>query len=111
MSKRDYTRYSNQKPRESHEKIQNGVEPVAEVITEEPKAETSKPVIGVVANCIRLNVRKDPSLEADIVCTIPCLTELEVNEKDSTDDFYKVITPDNVSGFCMKKFIVIRQES
>lgn len=120
MSKKDYTKFSAPNHKERPEKIQNGIsetktaavaqeQPKPKVV-ETPKKETPKPVIGVVTNCLQLRVRENPSTEADIICEIPCLTELSIDKKESTEDFYKVSTSDGVHGFCMKKFVVIRKE-
>lgn len=64
--------------------------------------------IGIVTNCNKLNVREEPSLDADIVCEITSTTELIIDEHESTDEFYKVFTASGLDGFCMKKFISIQ---
>lgn len=69
-----------------------------------------EPIIGVVVNCTRLNVREEPNAKADIVCVIEALDEVMIEEGASTDDFYKIYTTSGLEGFCMKKFIVIREE-
>lgn len=66
-------------------------------------------IIGVVVNCLELNVRELPSKDAKIICVIKCLTEVVVDEDESTDDFYKVYLESGVEGYCMKKFIAIRK--
>lgn len=65
--------------------------------------------IGVVANCNKLNVREEPSLDSAIVCEINSKTELMIDESESTDEFYKVFTASGLDGFCMKKFVTIQQ--
>lgn len=65
--------------------------------------------IGVVSNCKKLNVREEPSLDANIVCEINSKTELMIDESESTDEFYKVFTASGLEGFCMKKFITVQQ--
>ena len=56
---------------------------------------------------MKLNVRKEPSKEAGILCEILLAAEVMVNLSGSTDDFYKVVTTSGVEGYCMKKFISI----
>lgn len=99
-------------------------EPVVEPITEpeeipvimgsievvEPEPEIFEPTIGVVVNCTKLNVREQPSAGADIVCVLVALDEVQIDEDESTEDFYKVCTVSGLEGFCMKKYIVIREE-
>jgi hypothetical protein len=66
--------------------------------------------IGVVTECIQLRVRETP--DASKENTIGVLTfadEVLVDLKSSTTEFYKVITSAGVEGYCMKKFINIKQ--
>lgn len=70
---------------------------------EEPK---KTELIGVVSGCAKLNVRAEASKDSDIVTVISVGTELTI--EDTEDDFYKVCTLDNKTGYCMKKFIVIK---
>ncbi len=94
--KRDYTKFS--KP----ETVENVVETVDEVAVNEPE-----PTIGIVTDCVKLNVREDANPTAMIVGTIGADTELVVDMAESTDDFYKVITSAGIEGYCMKRFITI----
>ena len=64
--------------------------------------------IGFVSNCKKLNVREKPTVEAPVVCEIVCQTELMIDEKESTEEFYKVCTAAGIEGFCMRKFIAIQ---
>lgn len=123
MSKhRDYTSYSNREQRAEDklmEEVANKVDNAEfEVPTEEP--ETEQLVMeeaavepfpefkqGVVTNCVKLNVRKEPDPEAEVVAKISVDTKLEVYESESTDDFYKIWVPYGVEGYCMKQFISI----
>lgn len=74
-----------------------------------PETEVSATKIGVVTDCIRLNVRKSPNIDAEVAAIIPALTEVIIDENESSDTFYKVCTSDGISGFCMKKFIATRK--
>lgn len=62
---------------------------------------------GVVTGCAKLNVRKEPSKEAEVLCVINELSAVVVTVEESTEDFYKVCTPSGIEGYCMKKFINI----
>lgn len=79
-------------------------------IIEEPEeiVESIRAKTGVVTDCVRLNLREAPELESKIVCTIECLSEVQISEAESTNDFYKVYLASGINGFCMKKFISIR---
>lgn len=70
--------------------------------------ESSVDDIGVVVNCIKLNVRKEPDKTSNIIQIIDALTEVRVITKDSTYNFYKVILPSGIEGYCMKKFIELK---
>lgn len=95
MSNKDYTKFSN--------RAVNNEKPVVETIEEAPAVEKH----GVVVDCIRLNVRSAPSIDAEVVCEIDCSTDMLVYEEESTDEFYKICTSSGIEGFCMKKFVTI----
>ena len=65
------------------------------------------PKTGIVVDCARLNVRKKPNADAEVVCVIGRSTEVMVDEENSTRTFYKVCTEAGVEGYCMKQFIEI----
>lgn len=65
-------------------------------------------MIGVVANCVKLNVRAEPRADAAIVCEVVCQSEVMIDESESTEEFFKVCTTAGIEGFCMKKFIAIQ---
>lgn len=72
----------------------------------DPAIETAPaPKIGRVFGCTSLNVRKAPKTNAVVICTINCHAEVEIDELESTDDFYKICTASGIEGYCMKKFI------
>ena len=97
--KRDYTKFSAA-PVEP-EKVQAVVEEVVEEIVE-PKVE---PKLGVIVDCIKLNVRKEPTIKSDVACVLEAVSNFVVNEEESTEEFYKVVTVDGVEGYCMKRFV------
>jgi len=79
------------------------------LIEEHEESQNSEDVkIGFVTNCKKLNVRKEPKTDSDIVCEIDYQTELMIDENESTEEFYKVFTAAGIEGFCMKKFIEIQ---
>lgn len=69
-------------------------------------------LMGVVSGCAKLNVRKEPNVNADVLCVIKKGDEVEFNmEEESTyDDFYAIITTGKikVKGYCMKEYISIK---
>lgn len=81
-------------------------EDVIEDVEEEVEEEAL--LIGYVADCARLNVRSHPYPSAAIKCVIEKDSEVMINDAESTDTFYKVITASGIEGYCMKKFISVQ---
>lgn len=80
------------------------------VVTKQPKISAPKaPKTGTVVECVKLNVRKGPFADAEIITEINVGSEVQISEKESTKDFYHVYTPTGADGFCMKKFIKINK--
>lgn len=95
MSNVNYNKMSNKTP--EPEKV---VEP------------EKKDVIGVVSDCVKLNVRKQAVANSDVICVIDADTEVIVDEAKSTNDFYRVKSIPGVKpffGYCMKKYITVKQ--
>lgn len=80
---------------------------VPELCTETEAADEPHTASGVVTDCICLNVRKLPDINADVAVVIDALTQVCVDLDASTEDFYKVRTSDGVEGFCMRKYIAL----
>ena len=105
----------NQQSSPSHEhevnvvqQMTNQVENVDEPIVEEVKQEIVL-VDGIVSNCELLNIRKESSKDAEVLCTIGVNTMVKVDltvDKEA-EEFCKIVTPNGVEGYCMKKFITI----
>ena len=125
MSK-NYTNYSNKSVNKEVEKEQvvaeetveeqvvEAVEENTEEAVETPVEETTEEVveeasdneildIGVVTDCLKLNVRKQPSKDAEVLKTIDALTEVVILKE--VNDFYEVALKTGESGYCMKKYI------
>lgn len=106
MGKRDYTRFSNPIEEEAIEEVAEPVE-MTEVGEQPVEPVRKEPKIGTVVDCTSLNVREKPSVTADVVCTITNGVTVEVDETESTTEFYKICTEIGEEGFCMKKYIRI----
>lgn len=95
MAKRNYSKMSK-KP-----------EPIEEAIT--PAAPEPAPqMIGVVVGCGKLNVRKEPSTSAEVVCEALLKSELIIDPDKSTDEWFSVCTSAGFEGYCMKKFVDVK---
>ena len=68
----------------------------------------NKEVGGVVIDCAKLNIRKQPNKDAVVVTVIPVNSEVIIDLENSTEDFYKVCSVIGIEGYCMKQYIEIR---
>ena len=66
-------------------------------------------VTGVVVNCLVNDILDKPSDDAVVITHLPSLTEVMVDEDESTDNFYKIYTATSIEGYCNKRFIAVRQ--
>ena len=92
----NYTSYSSKKP---NDEPQN---PIADEVTE--SVEVANPV-GIVVGCEKLNVRKEPSINSEVVFQFPCNMEVEIFIDKSTEDWFYACNAAGIEGFCMKKYI------
>jgi len=128
MSK-NYTNYSNKAVNKEaeketvvektvEEKVVESVEEKNEEVAESSVEETKEEVIeeqsdeealgiGVVTDCLELNVRKQPSKDAEIIKTINALTEVVILKE--INEFYEVALKTGDSGYCMKKYIAVNK--
>ena len=72
--------------------------------TEQPQLDI---IEGVVSNCESLRIRAEASTKSDIICVVNAGATVLVDLKESTNDFYKVVTEVGAEGFAMSEFIVI----
>ena len=64
-------------------------------------------VTGVVVDCVKLRVRKLPTLHADVVRLINVNDKVLIDDEKSTNAFYKVTLETGEEGYCMKRFIKV----
>lgn len=83
------------------------LEETAELEAQETETESDL-VIGVVTNCIQLNVREEPNVSAPIITEVDFLSDLMVDVAKSDEEWYSVCTEAGIEGFCMKKFVDIK---
>lgn len=103
MSRQDYTKFSNHK-----EPIITETEKLKEITESETVVEKKiEPRHGIVTDCLRLNIRKEPNQNAKVLCEVTAMSDLVIDEAESTEDFYKVSTSDGVKGFCMKRYVTV----
>ena len=117
QNRRNYNQYANKTEPDQAKKetVEEVIEPVEETVEEviEPVEETVEEVTEVEenptevafgkVNCSKLNVRKEPSINSVPLCIVEHGTRMEISEFDG--EWVKILTPDGVSGYCMRKFI------
>lgn len=82
---------------------------IAEDTRVEEIEEAVAEIIGVVTDCLRLNIRKEPNKDSKVAAIVNCLDEVKIDLEASTDEWYAVCTVAGIEGFCMKKYIAVRQ--
>ena len=120
MSKKNYTKFSEKSENEIVIETVPTMEPEAEPEVTEPVTEpevTDLEVtkidilpVGKVVNCKKLNVRKEPKKDSEVLCVINNNEEviLDVEEEATYKDFYKIVTSNGVKGYCVKDFIEVK---
>lgn len=92
-------------PTENEPEVIAEVETVTEPLAE-PVVETAPELKkGKVYHCTKLNIRKAPKADAEVVGTIDAGVTVVIH--DEIGDFYKIGNPDG-SEYCMKKFISVK---
>lgn len=110
----NYNKYSAKQNEEKVEEVMVNEEVIEEQVMNEEVIEEIKEIEEVKenifgsVNCDRLNVRLEPSMNAEVVCVITKNTTVEIFEEGSTEEFYKVSVYKDKDGFCMKKFITVK---
>ena len=88
-------------------------EPVVETVVETPVEKVEEPipvpVFGIVANCSKLNIRKEAKKEADAVTVVNAGSKLTIDLDCKNKKWYKVTTADGKNGYCMKEFVTIEE--
>ena len=59
-------------------------------------------VNGTVVDCVKLNVRAQPSSTAEVVTVLAVNTKVMVDTSKTTGDWYFIYTTDGVRGYCLK---------
>ena len=67
--------------------------------------------VGVVSGCETMNIRSEPSLIGEVLCSVQKGSEVMLTE-DSMQlcGFYHVCTASGIEGYCIKKFITFKEE-
>lgn len=69
-----------------------------------------EPVVGVVTDCFKLNIRKRPNIDSEVICVVPAFSELTITMDKSTSKWFKVCTETGETGYCMKKYVAVKSQ-
>lgn len=110
MSRHNYSNYSrpnDKKPTTHVPTVPYVPVPAPEPVLVEESVETVTiaKAEGVVVNCGKLNVRAEPSIDADVVAVLNAQSEIEIDVVKSTDEWFHVCTAAGVDGYCMRKYV------
>ena len=84
-------------------------EELTEEVTKEATKEADSTVVGYVSGCLKLNIREEGYLGANVVCVVPEKTALLIEVAESNDEWYKVYTETGMEGFCMKQYVTLSE--
>lgn len=111
MSKKNNNNNREATPIEKEQTVVEETPVITPVDTDEPVVaeKTPKLVTGVVVGCQKLNVRMQMHIGAKILCELPVSSKVQVLADEKHDEWYHVFTESGIEGFCMKKYISIKQ--
>ena len=82
------------------------VAPVEEVKVEEAPVEETNTKKFVVVTTDRLNVRKGPSKDTEVLNIVSKDEKLLINNSKLIEGFYSITTSSGIKGYVMKEFVV-----
>lgn len=57
----------------------------------------------------KLNLRAEPSTKGEVVTTLNPNTKVVINYEESTSEWYKVSVKNKLEGYCLKKYVTVKQ--
>lgn len=104
MARTDYSKISK-KPVPVDEPVEEYTAKIEEPVEE--VAPRPEPIIGVVSGCSKLNIRKNPNPNSEILCSVNEGSKLMIDRDGSTSEWYSVCTEAGFDGFCMKAYVTV----
>ena len=102
----NYNNYS--KPNKSNKQNPTVREPIDKKVSNKEHVEP-KFIEGIVTNCIALNIRKNPSMDADAIYVADAGCRVTIDLEHSTDEWYRVVksVEEEGDGGCVIEFVDI----
>lgn len=104
MSKNYYSMYDKGKKQDGPVEKEPAIK--QESAQQEEKQITMKKA--QVIDCVCLNIRAMPDMQAKILAVVNADTEITVNEKSSDKSWCSVMLPNGQEGYAMRKFLKIQ---
>lgn len=95
-------------PVDERENIEE-VKETEEIKATEEKEKIMKRLFGIVTDCKKLNIRKEPSRSSEKVSVEDVGSELLIETDFDNENWYKVSTASGIDGYCMKEFVTLEQ--
>ena len=113
MGNQNYNKISTMAAKQAEVKeIEEVVEETVTTAPETPVVETTEDaeeevIEFVVYDCVRLNIRKNPSLSAKVLCAVDAGSVVCVFPEEGTanDEWSLVVTESGIEGYCMTKYL------
>ena len=81
------------------------------IVVTETKQEENKPAVytiakaGTVTNCFKLNIRKEPTKDSEILQVISEGDEVEILDESTANGWLPVLLSDGTKGYTMRDYI------
>lgn len=62
-----------------------------------------------IVDCLRLHILSEPRSDADVVCKVRYLTELEIVKELPHEGYFKVCTATGAEGYCEKCLVKLKK--
>ncbi len=95
------------------ETVEETVDDISEVLDSRDESVSPPPMTlptAFVTGCLRLNVRKAPSKESEVLEVVNVNDELVIGSNLENEEWVSVETPSGVLGYCMKSFLAVNAE-
>lgn len=108
MSEKEIIETLSEDVRIDEEAEGNGIADV--VINEDAESQPNAIQLGKIANCQNVYVREKPDKGSKPLTIVPAGAGLLVDTNEEANGFYKVLTENEVTGYCMKEFVEFVEE-
>lgn len=112
-NKTNYNNFANKKHQEVKKEVLQPITEPNKPVTETPTVTAGlaqvvkKDVVGKTT--VDLRVREEANKDSKELTILSKGTEVTITDVNASEDFYKVVTAAGLEGYCMKKFIEVKE--